>query len=78
MFKGYTILKSIGVMSDIKGFTKEVNLIQYEGLDRPVIDIRKWDRTPLARQGMMKGITLTKDEAKALYEALSKVDFDKL
>ena len=39
------------------------------------VDIRKWNR---AEDKMQKGITLDKEEALALFEALQDFDFEKL
>ena len=53
---------------------EEVNVITY-GTGRPKLDIRKWNR---AEDKMQKGITLDKEEALALFEALQDFDFEKL
>lgn len=76
MFKGYEIIKCCCVLSSYHDYTKEANLIKYAGTDSTVLDIRKWDRTPYDEPKLLKGITLSMHEAKALYEALSKVNFD--
>lgn len=57
----YEIVKHIGKAGD-----KEVNLVSWNG-NTPKIDIREWyeDHTKCR-----KGITLTDEEAKALYEVL--------
>lgn len=66
----YEIKERLGVLSQTESgdFTTEVNVISYNGA-APKIDIRKWDRRS---DKMLKGITLTAEEAKALKEALAK------
>ena len=65
----YEVTEEIAVLSESpKGWTKEVNLVSYNG--RPAkIDIREWAPE---REKMGKGVTLTEEEAKALMEALQK------
>lgn len=66
----YEIKERLGVLSQTESgdFTTEVNVISYNGA-APKIDIRKWDRRT---DKMLKGITLTTEEAQALKEALAK------
>ena len=66
----YEIKERLGVLSqsDNGDFTTEVNIISYNGA-APKIDIRKWDRRT---DKMLKGITLTTEEAKALKDTLLK------
>lgn len=66
----YEIKEQLGVLSQTESgdFTTEVNVISYNGA-APKIDIRKWDRRT---DKMLKGITLTTEEAKALKEAIAK------
>ena len=65
----YEVTEEIAVLSESpKGWTKEVNLVSYNG--RPAkIDIREWAPE---REKMGKGVTLTEEEAKVLMEALQK------
>jgi len=65
----YKIEKEIAVLSTSnKGWTKEVNLISWNG--RPAkIDIRDWAPE---HEKMGKGITLTEEEAAKLVEVLGK------
>ena len=64
------IVKSIAVLSENeKGFTKELNLVSWNGAD-PKYDIRNW-HPGRVRSG--KGITLTEYEAVALLDALKTV-----
>ena len=70
----YEINEEVAVLSENGDFTCEVNIITY-GTGRPKLDIRKWNR---AEDKMQKGITLNKEEALALLEALNDLDFDKI
>ena len=55
----FEIVKNIGVISESsKGWTKELNLISWNGRD-PKYDIRDWDPD---HQKMGKGVTLTENE----------------
>lgn len=68
--KIFNILKTIATLSDKDDITKEFNLVQYKDLKNPILDIRKWDNTSDKR--MLKGITLTDDEARKLKDALNE------
>lgn len=61
----FEILDHIKVLStNEKGWSKELNLIKW-GDNAPKYDIRDWNED---HTKMGKGITLTKDEVKALIE----------
>lgn len=63
----YEVTEEIAVLStSAKGWTKEINKVSYNGAN-PKFDIRDWAPE---RASMGKGVTLTEDEAKSLYEAL--------
>ena len=65
----YEIKESYGDLStNPKGWTKELNLISWNGATAK-FDIREWDSS---HEKMGKGVTLTLDEAEALYELLGK------
>lgn len=66
----YEIKERLGVLSQSENgdFTTEINLISYNGA-APKVDIRKWDRRT---DKMLKGITLTREEAVALKDTLLK------
>lgn len=66
----YEIKERLGVISQSGNgdFTTEVNIISYNGAT-PKVDIRKWDRRT---DKMLKGISLTTEEAQALKDALLK------
>lgn len=69
--KIFNIKKTIATLSDKDNITKEFNLIQYKDLKNPILDLRKWDNSNNDKQ-MLKGITLTDDEARKLKEALNE------
>jgi hypothetical protein len=69
--KIFNIKKTIATLSDKDNITKEFNLIQYKDLKNPILDIRKWDNSNDDKQ-MLKGITLTEDEAIKLKDALNQ------
>ncbi len=67
----FDILEEIGVISTSnKNWNKELNIISWN--ERPgKYDLRDWDEN---HQKMGKGITLTKEELKALKELLNQMD----
>ena len=63
----YEIKEEIAVLSEnAKGWKKELNLISWNDAE-PKYDIRDWAPD---HEKMGKGITLTEDEARKLYESL--------
>ena len=69
--KIFTIVENIATLSDKDNISKECNLIKYKDLKNNILDIRKWDNNNNDKQ-MLKGITLTDDEARKLKDALNK------
>lgn len=67
----YEITEKIAILSEntTGNYTMELNRISYNG-STPKIDVRKWNKKS---NKMLKGITLTDDEAKALKEALNRI-----
>ncbi|NFH70597.1 hypothetical protein FDC35_15190 [Clostridium botulinum] len=66
----YEIKEEIGVVSESnKGWTKELNLISWNGKE-PKYDLRDWDPE---HEKMGKGITLDKDELIQLKELLNNM-----
>lgn len=64
----FTIVDEFGVLSESpKGWTKELNLVSWEGKD-PKYDIRDWAPD---RERPGKGVTLTEEEFKALKDLLA-------
>ena len=72
----FEIQEELGTLSEsAKGWTKEVNLISWNGAAAKY-DIRDWAPN---HEKMGKGITLTAEEAQALYKILAKiVEYPKL
>ena len=65
----YEIAEELGVLSENeKGWRKELNLVSWNERE-PKYDIRDWNPN---HDRMSKGITLTKEEAEALYEILEE------
>mgnify|MGYP004511264901 CR=1 FL=1 len=65
----YDIIENIGVLStSAKGWTKELNLISWNG-GAPKFDVRDWAPE---HEKMGKGITISRDEAKILVDLLNK------
>lgn len=63
----YEIIENIAVLSESpKGWTKELNLVSWNGRD-PKYDLRDWAPD---HKKMGKGITLTKEEVLKLKESL--------
>lgn len=70
----YDITEEIAVLSDKNGYTKEINMISYNGAE-PKVDIRNWSIDEDGEKRMGKGITLSKEEAMALRDALEDIEF---
>ena len=67
----YEIVEQIGVLSEnSNGWSREVNFISWNARD-PKYDIRDW--AP-GNEKMGKGISLSKEEAKALKEILNNLE----
>ncbi|WP_068675586.1 YdbC family protein [Oceanobacillus sp. Castelsardo] len=65
----YDIIETIAVISESpKGWTKELNLISWNGRE-PKYDLRDWAPN---KEKMGKGITLTKDELLNLKATLAE------
>jgi hypothetical protein len=67
----YDTIKKVGVLSESsKGWTKELNLISWNGRE-PKYDIRDWDPE---HAKMSKGVTLTEKELGRLKELLDGME----
>ncbi|WP_337488240.1 YdbC family protein [Phascolarctobacterium succinatutens] len=65
----FEIIETLGVLStSTKGWTKELNLISWNGRE-PKYDIREWSPE---HDKMGKGVTLSKDELDTLKGILEK------
>lgn len=67
----YKIVKHIAVIGGIGDEAKELNLISY-GNRPPKYDLRSWTTDDNGQPKMMRGITLSREEAIALWNALNK------
>ena len=66
----FDIIQNIAILStDKSGWTKEINLISFNGA-APKYDIRSWDPN---HEKMGKGITLTKEEIIQLESVLREL-----
>ncbi len=69
----YEIKEKLGTLSEpSKGWTKELNLISWNGREAKY-DIRDWAPE---YEKMGKGITLSKEELKVLRNILNDIDLD--
>ena len=67
----FEIKETVGVLSEsAKGWTKELNLVSWNDRE-PKYDIREWSQQ---HDKMGKGVTLSKEELKALKQVLDKLD----
>jgi Uncharacterized protein conserved in bacteria len=67
----FEIKKMVGVVSsnEKSKWQKELNLISWSGKD-PKYDLRDWDPE---HEKMGKGVTLTEEELRSLYDILAKM-----
>lgn len=65
----YEIVEQVAVLSQSGDTTKELNRASYNGSPAKY-DLRSWRRTD-REEKLLKGLTLTDDEARALKEALN-------
>ena len=67
----FEIKETVGVLSEsAKGWTKELNLVSWNDRE-PKYDIRDWSPE---HDKMSKGVTLSKEELKALKQVFDKLD----
>lgn len=67
----YEIKEIVGVIAEsAKGWKKELNLISWNGKEAKY-DLREWSPE---HEKMGKGVTLTKEELKALKELLNSIE----
>lgn len=66
----YEVVDHIAILgtNQTGNYTLELNRVSYNG-SNPKLDLRRWDKS---KGKMLKGITLTDNEAQALLEALLK------
>lgn len=68
----YKIVEHIATISSKGNVTKELNRVSYNGTPAK-LDLRAWQQEGRERR-MLKGITLTDEEAAALKEALAQLE----
>lgn len=66
----FEIEEKLGVLSERKGWTKELNLVSWNNR-KPKADIREWDEN---HEKMGKGITLSREELVELKKILNDMD----
>ena len=71
----YKIVNSIGIISRKKAYSKEVNVISWNGRN-PVYDIRVFKTGKDGEKQPLKGISLDKDDLIVLKELLSQVEIE--
>lgn len=64
------IVEHIGVLSETKGWRKELNIVSWNKMP-PKFDIREWDEY---HEHMRKGLTFTKSEIRELRAMLKEID----
>lgn len=65
----YEIVERIATLSQSGEISKELNIVSFSGAS-PKYDIRGWKRTD-GEEKLLKGLTLTGEEARALKQALN-------
>ena len=70
----FDITRHFGTISSRGVWTKEVNLVGWNGRD-PKIDIREWSEE---HTKMTKGVNFTKEDAIKLRDILNSIDFDSI
>lgn len=65
----YKIVEPVAVLSSAGTVSKELNLVSYNGSPAKW-DLRSWKRTEQGEK-LLKGLTLTGEEASALKQALN-------
>lgn len=66
----YEIVEKIAVLSQSGDTTKELNRVNYNGSPAKY-DLRSWRRTN-GEEKLLKGLTLTEEEARTLKDALNE------
>lgn len=69
----FKIVERIAELGSAKTITKELNRVSFNG-GEPKLDIRNWQKSEDGEPIMYKGISLTKDEAIKLRDALNSIE----
>ena len=64
----YRIIRQLGILGEKDNITTELNIISYNNY-KPKLDLRKWEKKGDTKL-LQRGLTLTDEEAKLLYNAL--------
>lgn len=72
----YEIVKHIGVISKTDTYTKEINIISWNGRE-PVYDMRVWRTGKDGAKSPLKGISMNEADLFTLKELLSNVEMGK-
>lgn len=71
----YEVIKHIGTISEKNGYSKEVNIISWNGRP-PVCDIRGFRIGEDGEKHPLKGISMSKADLMSLKELLSHVELE--
>lgn len=71
----YEVIKHIGIISEKNNYTKEVNIISWNGR-QPVCDIRGFRVGSDGTKYPLKGISMSREDLVALKELLSHVELE--
>lgn len=71
----YKIIKQIGVISKTNMYTKELNIISWNGRE-PVFDVRMWKIGNDGEKIPLKGISMNKRDLFELNKFLDNVDLE--
>lgn len=69
----FDIVEHIAELGSVKTITKELNRVSFNG-GEPKLDIRNWQKSENGEPIMYKGISLTRDEAIKLRDALNSIE----
>lgn len=69
----YEIKEKLGTISTNGKYSKELNIISYNGAE-PKYDLRSWTTEEDGTRKMQKGLTLTKEEVLKLKELLATIN----
>lgn len=69
----YEIKERLGTISTSGKYSKELNIISYNGAEQK-FDLRSWTTEEDGTRKMQKGLTLTKEEVLKLKELLATIN----
>ena len=69
----YEIKEKLGTISENGNYSKELNIISYNGAEQKY-DLRNWTTEEDGTRKMQKGLTLTKEEVLKLKELLATIN----